>query len=139
MTTTLEMFWFLDIIRFLVAGSGVLFTSLELHDVMADKRALIRSGRNGSTLLVANNNISNEWLRLLVQVCLLGSAIVAVGWPADIHNPQVVPMSVHRILMILGTIFLTTKSWKDRHVRAALKEYWHREGERKRRAGDVRT
>ncbi len=116
----------LDIVRFLVALWGLLYCSLELHDVIADKNINVRNGVNGIRLAVANNNIQAEQLRLILHCIFIVLAASSLMWPmVDPDGLHLWPRRLvsDRLFLISGTMVLTRKSWLARDARKRILEY----------------
>lgn len=128
----------LDVFRFLVAMFGVLWTSLELHDTVLDRRVLKKSGLNGAKLLVANSNVQNEALRLTLQFIFLFMATMGLISPLPTGG-KIKLVAAYRLLFIVQTGILTWKSYIDRHVRYELLHHWLHEAtlQRRRKTDEV--
>jgi hypothetical protein len=133
-----EFIWLLDCLRLIVALFGAGFTISELHDSILDRRVLAEAGVNGPRRLVANVNISNEALRLLIHVIFTMIAFNVLMWPTPFTAPMPVPL-INRVGLIVATIALTVKSYSDRRMRASIALEWLKEHNRtsfRRRASD---
>lgn len=119
---------------------GMGFNAYALMQAHRDASALIASGVNGTRKLVANSNIQQELLRLVVQLLLVIVGITSVVLPPP--NPDV-PMIfvwgglITRSVLLLITFLLAFKSWLDVRDRRTLLRLWLAEQDRRRHQVEI--
>lgn len=122
-------------LQLLGALVGMGYNTYALVQAHRDARALLASGVNGTRKLVANSNIQQELLRLVVQLLLVVIGITSVILPPP--NPDV-PMvfvwgaAITRSVLLIITFLIAFKSWLDVRDRRTLLRLWLAEQDRRK-------
>lgn len=124
-----------ELVQFGGALIGVILNTYGLVQAVKDATALTSAGLNGTRKLVAAGNVQQEFIRLVVQVLLAISGLIAVILPPP--NPDLPEMflwmgRVQRGVLLSITFLLALKSMLDVHARRVLTNLWMEEQDRRR-------
>ena len=120
-----ELIFFIDIVRFIIACWGALYSGMELHDCVKDRLLVEKSGRNGAFMTTAQSNVTAERIRFVMHLLFAVLAASSIVWPIindAHHHPWPRRLVTDRLMLIALTMMLTTKSWLARLARHEVME-----------------
>lgn len=126
----------LELLQLVGALVGVVLNAYALIQARKDTDALRDSGINGSRKIVADGNVQQELIRLVVQVLLVvvGAASVILPPPSP-DMPEMFLWSgyITRVVLLLITFLIAFKSVLDVKDRRTLLRLWFIEQDRRKR------